>query len=313
MANETNATTEEYVPPNDEFIAEEEAQKKRDEENEYVTEDPFYSYEDKYLTEDEAETETEADDAESVGDGGGSDNEVVTPTAVPFNEGHFEWGRYLNLSREEVEGFGDPAVFERMINQVSSVVGDDNTPVEDTPVTGGFELGEDFEDEPISKMNDHYSSELSNMKAEINQLKNVNMALGQREQQRAAKSSADEFDRLCNTMDEGLFGRGTFDELGPESGNNRKTLANVVSRLGHGYAARGEVVPPMQQLVGEAFGAAFSNNIKNETLQRASAQSKKMRSQTSAVPTHREPEPLSADQKAIKAAHDWQKEHGWIA
>ena len=295
----------------DSFVTDEEVQEHIDEGNEYVDEEPTFPIPE------EAEEE-ESEEVDSVDIDGGESGGTTQPDSTPppqyrWSEDHFNWGRYLNLSRDEVASFaGGPAAFERMVQQVSSAVGA-NQQQEFHQDSGEFELDEDVdEDDPLSKMNRHYSDQMMMMRHELDQLKGVNNALQAKEQQRVAKSSADEFDGICNTMDEGLFGRGSYVDLGADSAGNRKTLADAASRLGHGYAARGETVPPMRQLVKEAFGASFGNNIENQTLRKASEKSKKMGSQTTAKPTHTDSEPANAEAAALKAAYKWQKEKGWI-
>jgi len=307
-ANEPAIETEEVQT--EEFVPDEVVQQRIDDENSIVDEEPTVPLPD---MEEVAEQETE--EVDSVEDGGVSGgttqpDPAAAPMQSPWNESHFEWGRYLNLSRDEVQNFsGGPAAFERMIGQVSHTVGENY----EQPDNTGFDLGEDFEDDDaLVKMNKHYSDQMSVMRDEIDQLRGVSHAFQSREQHRIAKQSADEFDSICNTMDESMFGRGSYDDLGPDTAENREALANAVSRLGHGYAARREQVPPMGQLVKEAFGATFGGSIENQTLRKVSEKSKQMGSQTTAVPTHKDPEPLSAEQKAVQAAYQWQKEKGWI-
>lgn len=304
---------EDVMVETDDFVTDEEVQKSVDEGNEYVDEEPPALPPD--VDDEEDETE-EADDSveEDGGESGGETQlEAPPPQRHQWSDDHFSWGRYLNLSRDEVESFaGGPAAFERMIQQVSSAVGAEDQQ-QYYADSNEFSLDEEVDsDDPLSKMNDHYSNQMNSMRQELNQLKGVNNALQANEQRRATKASADEFDTICNTMDEGLFGRGSFDELGQDDSGNRKTLANAVSRLGHGYAARGESVPSMQQLVKQAFGASFGANIETQTLRKASAKSRKMSSQTTAKPTHTDSEPANAEQAALKAAYKWQKEKGWI-
>jgi len=317
MAEEKAEQVEQEEPQieTDDFVTDEEVQKHIDEGDEYMDEEPsFDPMGDDEEAGEEAEAEEEVEEVDSVpndGGEGGGPTQPVPPQATqpPFNESHFEWGRYLNLSRDEVANFaGGPVAFERMIGSVSSAVDDGYSYSEPE----GFTLEEIEQDETLSKMNDHYSSEIEQLKGQVAQLSGMNNAMLETEKKRIAKASADQFDGICNNMDEGLFGRGTINEVGPDAGDNRKALANVVSRLGHGYAARGENVPPMQQLVKEAYGAAFGGTIENQTLRKASEKSKKMSSQTTAKPTHTDSQPANAEQAAIKAAYQWQKEKGWI-
>lgn len=317
MAEEKAEQVEQEEPQieTDDFVTDEEVQNHIDEGDEYMDEEPsFDPMGDDEEAGEEAEAEEEVEEVDSVqhdGGEGGGPTQPVPPQATqpPFNESHFEWGRYLNLSRDEVANFaGGPMAFERMVSSVSSAVDDGYSYSEPE----GFTLEEIEQDETLSKMNDHYSSEIEQLKGQVAQLSGMNNAMLEKENKRIAKASADQFDGICNNMDEGLFGRGTINEVGPEAGSNRKALANVVSRLGHGYAARGETVPPMQQLVKEAYGAAFGGTIENQTLRKASEKSKKMSSQTTAKPTHTDSQPANAEQAAIKAAYQWQKEKGWI-
>jgi len=312
-AETAEATEEAPVIETDDFLSDEEIQEHVDEGDKYMDEEPSVRMEEV----EEEEGETEQEQAVSVEDDGGEsggENQLGSPPAVHnWSEDHFNWGRYLNLSREEVQNFsGGPAAFERMVQQVSTAVGAEDQQ-QFYEGEGDFVLDEDVDDDdPIAKMNRHYSDQISSLRGEIEQMKGVNHALQSKEQQRAAKASADEFDEICNTMDEGLFGRGSYDGLGAETSGNRKTLADATSRLGFGYAARGERVPPMRQLVTEAFGASFSGNIENQTLRKASEKSKKMGSQTTAKPTHTDSTPANAEQAALQAAYQWQKEKGWI-
>lgn len=232
-----------------------------------------------------------------------------------FDERHFQWGRMLDLDKQSVEAFGDPEVFEQMVKKVGEVMGNSraaDAPPASEPVHKGFLLEEEFADESLVAMNRHYNDEMSSIRHEIEGLRNTNSSLVNREKERMAQQSASEFDRICNTLDEDLFGRGTYEELGSENADNRVDLANAVSRLGHGYSARGEDVPPMPELVEQAKGAIFGNQIEKQTLRKASEKTKANRSQTSAVPTHKEAAPLSAEETATKAAYEWQKEKGWI-
>jgi hypothetical protein len=112
-------------------------------------------------------------------------------------------------------------------------------------------------------------------------------------------------------MDEATFGRGEQDDIAGQEADSRMRLAEAVSRLGHGYEARGEEIPLMAQLVEEASGAAFGKEIKNQTLRKASERSRQQRSQASAIPTHEEASPLTSDEAAVKAATEWQQEQGW--
>jgi len=306
---DTEEVEEDVMVAQDDFVTDEDVQKSIDEGDEYVDEEPPALPLD--IDDDDEDVEEEDDSVEE--DGEEAQLEAPPPQRSRWSDDHFSWGRFLNLSRDEVESFaGGPAAFERMVRQVSTAVGAEDQQ-QYYADSNEFMLDEEVDsDDPLSKMNDHYSNQMNSLRQELDQLKGVNNALQANEQKRVTKASADEFDSICNTMDEGLFGRGSFSELGQDDSGNRTTLANAVSRLGHGYAARGESVPSMRQLVKQAFGASFSADIETQTLRKASAKSRKMSSQTTAKPTHTDSEPANAEQAALKAAYKWQKEKGWI-
>ena len=166
-------------------------------------------------------------------------------------------------------------------------------------------------DDGIVKFVDYANEQLKTMNDTVSGLRDENSRLIQAEYARNAENNVAEFERIVNTMDEATFGRGEQDSLASQEADSRMRLAEAVSRLGHGYEARGEDIPPMARLVEEASGAVFGNEIKNQTLRKASERSRQQRSQSSAVPTHEEASPLTSEEAAIKAATEWQQEQGW--
>ena len=316
MADEKTESVEEVEMQTDDFVTDEEVQERIDEGNEYMDEEPTLPVPEEFAEETETEEESEAVD--SVDIDGGESGGTTQPDSTPrpqhvWNESHFNWGRYLNLSRDEVMNFaGGPAAFERMVSQVNTAVGAEQQGnyYQDS---NEFVLDEDVDDDDtLARMNRHYAAQMDTMRAELDHMKGMHGAMQAKERQRVAKATAEEFDSICDTMDEGLFGRGSYEDLGSDNAANRKTLADAVSRLGFGYSARGEQIPPMQKIVKEAFGATFGSVIENQTLRKASEKSKKMSSQTTAKPTHTDSQPANAEEAAMKAAYRWQKEKGWI-
>jgi len=236
-----------------------------------------------------------------------------------FRDEQYLWGQQLGLARDQVEAFGTPEAFDNMVERVAANFQDEEEepaparqPVAEPQEFSAFELDdpEDY-DEGIVKFVEYANGALKNMNDEVSGLRAENSRLIQAEFERTAETNVAEFERIVNTMDEATFGRGEQDDLPSQEADSRMRLAEAVSRLGHGYEARGEVIPPMAQLVEEASGAVFGKEIKNQTLRKASERSRQQRSQASAVPTHEDASPLTSEEAAIKAATEWQQDQGW--
>ena len=231
-----------------------------------------------------------------------------------FRDEQYLWGQQIGLSREQVENFGTPEAFDGMIEAISSDY-EEEAPAAPAPEAKEFsefvlEDASDYDD-GIVKFVDFANEQLKTMNDTVSGLRDENSRLIQAEYARNAENNVAEFERIVNTMDEATFGRGEQDSLASQEADSRMRLAEAVSRLGHGYEARGEDIPPMARLVEEASGAVFGNEIKNQTLRKASERSRQQRSQASAVPTHEEASPLTSEEAAIKAATEWQQEQGW--
>jgi hypothetical protein len=241
------------------------------------------------------------------------DPEEVDEQQEPgFRDEQYLWGQEIGLTREQVQAFGTPEAFDGMVERISV---EEEEPAPQAEQPSGFskyvlEDSEDY-DEGIVKFVDYANETLQKMSDEVTSLKDENSQLMRAESVRRAESNVAEFERIVNTMDEATFGRGEQDALPSHEAESRMRLAEAVSRLGHGYEARGEQVPPMTRLVGEASGAVFGNEIKNQTLRKASERSRQQRSQASAVPTHEDASPLTSDEAAVKAATEWQQDQGW--
>lgn len=254
----------------------------------------------------------EEEDAPPVEDSGETEQQEDTG----FRDEQYIWGKQLGLSRDQVEGFGTPDAFDKMVERIADNFGDETEPAEEPdkpPAEFAKYVLEDAEDydEGIVKFVNYANSTLEEMNSTVSSLREENARLIQAEYSRNAEANVAEFERIVNTMDEATFGRGEQDDLQSQEADARMRLAEAVSRLGHGYEARGEEVPPMTRLVEEASGAVFGNEIKNQTLRKASERSRQQRSQASAQPTHEEASPLSSEEAAVKAATEWQQEQGW--
>tara|TARA_R110000824_G_scaffold225667_1_gene413336 strand:+ start:2931 stop:3803 length:873 start_codon:yes stop_codon:yes gene_type:complete len=236
-----------------------------------------------------------------------------------FRDEQYLWGQQLGLARDQVEAFGTPEAFDSMVERVAANFQDDEEEPEPQmrPAAEPKEFSEyvledpqDY-DEGIVKFVEYANGALKNMNTEVTGLRQENSKLIEAEYARNAETNVAEFERIVNTMDEATFGRGEQDDLASQEADSRMRLAEAVSRLGHGYEARGEDIPPMSRLVEEASGAVFGKEIKNQTLRKASERSRQQRSQASALPTHEESSPLTSDEAAVKAATEWQQDKGW--
>ena len=232
-----------------------------------------------------------------------------------FRDEQYLWGQQIGLTRDQVEAFGTPEAFDGMVERISYDEEEDAAPEAPAAPAEEFksfvlEDAGDYDD-GIVKFVEYANEQLKNVSEEVAGLREENSRLIQAEYGRHAETNVAEFERIVNTMDEATFGRGEQDALPSHEADSRMKLAEAVSRLGHGYEARGEEIPPMTRLVEEASGAVFGNEIKNQTLRKVSERSRQQRSQASAVPTHEEASPLTSDEAAIKAATEWQQEQGW--
>ena len=257
----------------------------------YVEEDP---------APEEAPTEEEAPSTEEV-----------------FRDEQYVWGQQIGLTREQVENFGSPEAFDNVVSRLAASAndsGEEEVREEASPAEplSSFVLqdAEDYDD-GIVQFVEHTNGQLERLAGEVEGLRSENSRLLSSEYARQSEANVAEFERIVNTMDEATFGRGEQDSLPSHEADTRMRLAQAVSRLGHGYEARGEEIPSMTQLVEEAAGAVFGNDIKNRTLRNAAQKTREQRSQTSAVPTHEEASPLTSEEAAVKAATEWQQDKGW--
>jgi len=245
-----------------------------------------------------------------------SEGEEPEASESSFRDEQYLWGQQIGLTRDQVEAFGTPEAFDGMVERISYDEEEGDAP--EAPAAAPAEEFTSFVledagdyDDGIVKFVEYANEQLKSVSEEVAGLREENSRLIQAEHGRHAETNVAEFERIVNTMDEATFGRGEQDLLPSHEADSRMRLAEAVSRLGHGYEARGEEIPLMARLVEEASGAVFGNEIKNQTLRKVSERSRQQRSQASAVPTHEEASPLTSDEAAIKAATEWQQDQGW--
>ena len=258
---------------------------------------------------------------------------VPAPTEAEWQNEHFGLGRVLGLTEEEVRQFGSPERFEEVMGNASRAFGqikqespgDPKAGLAHLPVTAAdgeegeedteesiqeFELSDpELYDDEIVKMADHFNQQVLSLQAELQKTREQASRHELAEQQRQSEAAAREFDVVCDRMDEETFGRGRLNDLDHEQAMRRVDLANEVSRLGHGYIARGEDVPPLEQLADKAAGSLFGDRLQKRGLQAVSERTRRVASQATAVPTQQESRPLTGKEAAIQAASNWQQEN----
>ena len=243
--------------------------------------------------------------------------EVPLDQDAEFTNEHFAYGQQFGLTPDQVRNFGTPENFEVVLNNMAVTPGADpareamqRQVAEDNPdavrpkVEGDYEFDdEDLYDESILGLNKHTNDRFTQMEERLRQMEDLN-------QQLQGDAAAREFDTICDTLDNETFGEGRLDSLDENLAMNRVKLANEVSRQGHGYQVRGEALPPLDELVQKSYHSIWGGDIRNRTLRGVSERSKERSTQTSAIPTSRESDPLSPEDRAVQAATMWHQEHG---
>ena len=253
------------------------------------------------------------------GDEPGDDVRITNESGevVDWTNEHFAYGQTFGLTPDQVRNFGTPENFETVMTNMSATPGVDpareaiqeqvaiDNPGSARPkVEGDFEFEDaDLYDESILGMNQHNNDRFAQMEERLRQMEDLNQRL-------QGDAAAREFDTICDTLDGEIFGEGRLDSLDENLAMNRVKLANEVSRQGHGYQVRGEALPPLDDLVQKSYHAIWGGDIRNRTLRGVSERSKERSTQTSAIPTSRESDPLSPEERAVQAAAMWHQEHG---
>lgn len=238
---------------------------------------------------------------------------------VPFEEKHYKVGAKFGLTPDQVDAFGDVKLYEGALGRLEAIARSaaqvQNTkPAEETTTSD-----DTFSDFQFSDPNE-YDPEIVNLTEQTNrrfasleQKMDEVMSNSHLAQQDSAKQQAEQnvasFEKAVNQLDEDTFGRGSFDSVSSQHSDNRMKLAKSVSRLAHGYSARGEDVPSVDELVEESISGSFSEELGNQTLKTAASESRRQRGQTIAAPTRDQPSEKTSTEAAIQAATDWFREN----
>lgn len=234
---------------------------------------------------------------------------------IGFTGQHYEVGARFGLTPDQVEGFGSTEAFEGALGRLEAIArvaaqGQNEQPVGEVAASdesfSDFEFSDPNEYDPeIVDLTSQTNKRFSALEQRVSELTNENQFLKQGTAQKNAEQNVVAFEGVVNNLDEDTFGRGSFDEVGSQYSNNRMKLAQAVSRLGHGYSARGEAIPSVEKLVEEALPGTFPDEIGNQAIKTAASESRRQRGQSVAAPTRDQPSEKTSTDAAIQAATDW--------
>jgi hypothetical protein len=240
---------------------------------------------------------------------------------------HYALGQAVGLTREEVESFGDPDAFDRVVQkfinaheQMTGQSPDLTTPRqfeggegEPAKIPSGQEVDQQheqfsFEDEEdyddgIVKLKNYVNDHVGSLNSQIQQMHIQNNRL-------QAEAAGRELDAILASMDEDLFGNGRLNDVDEERGGRRIQVAQEIASMGREIVGSGETLPPLEQMAKRAADAVFGDQLRNQTLKKASKRSRKVASQAVTPPTHRESDPEKGISAAIAAAAKWQRDNG---
>ena len=239
--------------------------------------------------------------------------------ASGFDEKHYKIGAKFGLTPDQVDGFGTVELYEGALGRLEAIARSASQRQNTQPVKETRPSDETFSDFQFSDPNE-YDPEIvglteqtnrrfASLEQKVDGLLSSNQSAHQNSVQQQTDQNVMDFERVVNQLDEDTFGRGSFDSVSSQHSNNRMKLAKSVSRLAHGYSAKGEDIPSVEELVEESIQGSFADEIGNQALKTAASESHRQRGQTVAAPTRDEPAKKSSTEAAIQAAADWFKEN----
>lgn len=295
---------------------------------------------------DDESADDASDDAEQGAEPGtdegagpkGQDSQAA-PAAPDLQPHHYQHGRSLGLNDEQMKTLG-PEVMDRMLGTVATWLQDvrpapqQGQPVQPQgqqqppqqgqqqapagqqqpdPADFTFPDPDSIDVEHVAQFADHANNQFRSLRQTVQQQQQVIAQLQQAEGQRQNDANWQQFDATLDTLDESLFGRGRIESFDPQSdtAKNRHAMANELSRQVRGYAASGEQIPPMPQLVKRAYAVLFGDRETDSAVQRIASQANKRRASTTATPPKRSPSgKATGDAAAMQAASNWLSKHG---
>lgn len=146
------------------------------------------------------------------------------------------------------------------------------------PVEFRVDLDEDYDeglrnaiDGMAGQMTNHFNGQMEVLAQHIlNQQQYVGRFADQ-EQTLKQQAELDDFDSAVQSLESGdLFGSSKYQETetGSEAAQNMEQLYDRAYTLASGYVSQGQEVPPMKELVEQAYRVVFSNEVDNQNRQR---------------------------------------------
>ena len=259
----------------------------------------------------------ETDEPEQVAD----TPESATEQAE-FTNNQYALASALGMSVEDVKSFGTPDAFDRVIGGLANravsarqaqaqqrQAGGEGQPQPELVRDFTFEEPDDYDD-GVLKQNENTNKRFQQLEQHMNGLVQQNHALMQQNQVVQQEVASRELDVIFNTMDEQVFGRGRLNDVPEDLGGNRIQVANEAARLGKVHLQGGEQPPSLSQLAQRAANSLFGEKFTKNALEEASRQSRKIAGQSSAVPTRQQDVSERGYDAAVRAAANWQSEHG---
>lgn len=118
-----------------------------------------------------------------------------------------------------------------------------------------------------ANMQSHYDGQLDVIaQSVLNQQQFVNYAQGQQSQEYAAGELEQFNTAITNLSNENLFGSGAYQDLDPgtQEAKNMESVYEQMTVLANGYQSSGKGVPPVNDLVKQAYNSIFADEIGNQ-------------------------------------------------
>jgi len=237
--------------------------------------------------------ETTGDTDETSGDSSEVDEpqpaQEAEPDDTPGDDNLVQWANYYGINpsdyasedalRRHVEATGryyQQAQQAQQLQQQQQVQQAPTGAQEEQAAAKRFEVGLDEDYDPglkdkinelAAEMQQHYDSQMAVLaKAVLDQQEFIG---GQRQQEQSAqyKSELDSFNESIGELGNAdLFGEGSYQDLqqGSAEAQNCEQLYDQVLVLATGYQQQGKQMPPMGDLVKQAYRTAFSTEVDNQ-------------------------------------------------
>jgi len=246
--------------------------------------------------------------------------ESAPETSSAWRNDHYALGQAVGLTRDEVEAFGNPDAFDRVVQKFVTAHEQMTGEAPDLTASRQFEGGDgeparlptaqpqaeqelekfEFEDEDdyddgILQLKNFVNDHVGSLNTQIKTMHVQNNRL-------QAEAAGRELDAILSSMDDDLFGSGRLNDVDEDRGARRIQVAQEIATMGREIVGSGETLPPLEQMAQKAADAVFGEELRNQTLKKASMRSRRVASQAATPPTHRESDPDKGFAAAVAAA-----------